>query len=251
MAFLQIWALGQGAHARPMAAKRAPAQDVPSVSAVRRPLIVSNCLTRSAVPAGFRRGPHTRPGRESRRLSRSLRVRAAQDGCEFHRPKRGAALRRQIEEAPWRRPNGHGRRWRNSSVSRRLRSRTTPQAQSALGWSAPLRIARSKLDGVCPHASLVLAAIGLSERRTIPHAERDGNDFFRSRRGGAMRAARRRPLFPRMIASAKLRAEGQAATFTIDQALGTMSSFAAAPTADRWLMDRAGIGFARCFESFG
>ena len=172
MAFRQIWALGQGAHAQPMAAKRAPAQDVPSVSAVRRPLIVSNYLTRSAVPAGFRRGPHTRPGRESRRLSRSLRVRAAQDGCEFHRPKRGAALRRQIEEAPWRRPNGHGRRWR-SSVSRRLRSRTTPQAQSALGWSAPRRIARSKLDGVCPHASLVLAAIGLSERRTIPHAERD------------------------------------------------------------------------------
>ena len=207
MAFLQIWALGQGAHARPMAAKRAPAQDVPSVSAVRRSLIVSNCLTRSAVPAGFRRGPHTRPGRESRRVSRSLRVRAAQDGCEFHRPKTGAALRRQIEEAPWRSPDGHGQRWRNSSVSRRPRSRTPPQAQSTLGWSAPLRIARSKLDGVCPHASLVLAAIGLSERRMIPDAERDGNDFFRSRRGGDMRATWLRPLFPRMMASAKPHAE--------------------------------------------
>jgi len=66
-----------------------------------------------------------------------------------------------------------------------------------------------------------------------------------------MRATRPRPLFLRKIASAKPRAEGQAATFTIDQALGTMSSFAAASTADRWLMDRAGIGFARCFESFG
>jgi hypothetical protein len=82
-------------------------------------------------------------------------------------------------------------------------------------------------------------------------AKRDGNDFFRSRRGGAMRGTRPRPLFLRKIASAKPRAEGQAATFTIDQSLGTMSSFAAAPTADRWLMDRAGIGFARCFESFG
>jgi len=131
MAFLQIWALGQGAHARPMAAKRAPAQDVPSVSAVRRPLIVSNYLTRSAVPAGFRRGPHTRPGRESRRLSRSLRVRAAQDGCEFHRPKRGAALWRQIEEAPWRKPDAQRRRWRNSSAFLRAHSQTNACRRNA------------------------------------------------------------------------------------------------------------------------
>jgi hypothetical protein len=41
------------------------------------------------------------------------------------------------------------------------------------------------------------------------------------------------------------------ATFTIDQALEKMSSFAAAPAADRSLMDRTGTGFARCFEGFG
>ncbi len=56
--------------------------------------------------------------------------------------------------------------------------------------------------------------------------ERDGNDFFRSRRGGNIRAAWQRPLFPRMIASAKTRAELKAATSTIDQALEKMSSFA-------------------------
>ena len=38
-------------------------------------------------------------------------------------------------------------------------------------------------------------------------AERAGNDFFRSRRGGDTRAEWPRPLFPRMIASAKPRAE--------------------------------------------
>ena len=55
--------------------------------------------------------------------------------------------------------------------------------------------------------------------------ERDGNDFFRSRRGGDIRAAWQRPLFPRMIASAKPRAERQAATLTVHQALEKMSSF--------------------------
>ena len=54
---------------------------------------------------------------------------------------------------------------------------------------------------------LALAAIGLSERGIFSRAERDGNDFFRSRRGGDIRAAWQRPLFPRMIASAKPRAE--------------------------------------------
>jgi hypothetical protein len=53
MAFRQIWALGQGTHARPMAAKRAPAQEVPSISAMRSSLIVANCLTRSAAMAGL------------------------------------------------------------------------------------------------------------------------------------------------------------------------------------------------------
>ena len=42
---------GSGAPARLATAKRAPAQDVPSVSAVRRSLIVANCLMRSAAMA--------------------------------------------------------------------------------------------------------------------------------------------------------------------------------------------------------
>ena len=40
-----------------------------------------------------------------------------------------------------------------------------------------------------------------------------------------MRATRPRPLFPQMMASAKPRAEGQAAIFTIDQALGEDEQF--------------------------
>ena len=53
----------------------------------------------------------------------------AQVGCEFLRPKTYAALRRQIGEARWRKPDGHGRRWRNSSVSLRPHSQTPPRAQ--------------------------------------------------------------------------------------------------------------------------
>jgi hypothetical protein len=147
MEFLQIGRWVRGAQAA-LAAKRAPGQDVPRVSTVRRSLIVANCLRPWPPWRGFRSGTHPRPARDSRRLFRSARVRVAQDGCEFHRPKTYAALRRQIEEVPWRKLDGHARRWRNSSVSLLPHSQTPPGAQSAL-VPAGTRCKRAPKKALC------------------------------------------------------------------------------------------------------
>jgi hypothetical protein len=91
---------------------------------------------------------------------------------------------------------------------------------------------------IVTHASQAILSRGLAPV-LLPHSVEMLNKFARA----SGRRDRRRPSWKRPRA--------WAATFTIDQALGKMSCFAAAPTGDRWLIDRAGFGFARCFESFG
>ncbi len=154
-------------HARPMAAKRAPAQDVPSVSAVRRSLIVSTCLTRSAVPAG----PSSRTSHSSR-----SRVRVFLGVFAFESLKmvanflgrKQAPHFGQIEEAPWRRSDGHGRRRRNSSVSRRPRS-----FGSRLGLAWSLRAGRNDSAALRPsHAAGGAAHVAASERSSAPPSAR-------------------------------------------------------------------------------
>ena len=122
-----------------------------------------------------------------------FRSRRASRRVELHQPMHRRTSER-IGEAPWRTLDGHGPRWRNSSVSRRPRSRTPPRVHSAPGWFAPLRIARSKSDGVCSHSWPGSRCNRVSERWIFSRAERHGNGFFRQPFGATLRAARRRPL---------------------------------------------------------
>src|SRR5271166_1082985 len=173
-----------------VAAKRAhSSQDVPSVSAVRRSLIVTNCRTRSAASAGLSSGNSSSSG-----FSVSFGLLAFESrkmGANFVGRKQSPHFGDESRKLP-----GEGRMVTGGAreIHQFLADRIVERGLEPIALSyASRRFALLDPNLMVFRRShrLALAAVGLRVRRIISHAERDGNDLFRPAR--------------RMIASAIVR----------------------------------------------
>ena len=172
--------------------KRAPGQDVPSASAVRRSLIVANSITRSAASAGLSSGNSSS---SVSRVSASLSARSRSSRARWVRIS-SAENSRRTSETNSRKLPGEGRMVTGGAgeIHQFLADRIVERGLEPIALSYASRrfaLLDPNLMALGRSHRLALAAVGLSERQIISRAERDGNDWFRPA-----------SLFPRMIASA-------------------------------------------------